>query len=203
VSGIDLRSISVSLTSEGFERFLALLAAEREAAGEQYELVRLKLVKYFELRMSAHPDDLADETIDRVARRLAGGERIESPEVMRYVYGVARNVLLESWKNEQRQKKIGYPPAANDDSHQEDADLQLDCFQECLGQIPQDSHGLLLRYYQHTGRTKINDRLAMAQEHTIPANALRIRIHRIKAELQRCIETCMKRVRNFATVSRR
>jgi len=193
----------VSLTSEGFERFLALLAAEREAAGEQYELVRLKLVKYFELRMSANPDDLADETIDRVARRLAGGERIESPEVMRYVYGVARNVLLESWKNEQRQKKSGYLTAAGDEGDQENAELQLDCFQECLGQISEDSRGLVLRYYQHTGRAKIDDRLALARELTIPANALRIRIHRIKSELQRCIEKCMKRVRSFATLSRR
>jgi DNA-directed RNA polymerase specialized sigma24 family protein len=193
----------VSLTSEGFEKFLAVLGAEREAAGEQYEVVRLKLVKYFELRMSANPDDLADETIDRVARRLAGGERIESPEVMRYVYGVARNVLLESWKNDQRQKKIGYAPAESEESDQEHAGLQLDCFQECLGQIPEESRTLLLRYYQHTGRAKIDDRLALARQLTIPTNALRIRIHRIKAELQRCMETCMKRVRNFATSGRR
>jgi len=193
----------VSLTSEGFERFLSVLAAEREAAGEQYELVRLKLVKYFELRMSANPDDLADETIDRVARRLAGGERIESPEVMRYVYGVARNVLLESWKNELRQKKSAFVPAAGEHDDQENAELQLDCFQECLGKIPEENRALLLRYYQHTGRAKIDDRLALARQLTIPANALRIRIHRIKAELQGCMEKCMKRVRNFATTGRR
>lgn len=192
------------LTSEGFEKFLAVLATEREAAGEQYELVRLKLVKYFELRMTANPDDLADETIDRVARRLAGGERIASPEVMRYVYGVARNVLLESWKSEQRQKKIvEFPQPANDDFDRELGDRQLDCFQECLAQISPDSRGLLLRYYQHTGRAKIDDRLVLAQQVDIPVNALRIRIHRIKGELQRCTEKCMKRVRSFATVGRR
>lgn len=204
MSGIDLRSIFVPLTSEGFEKFLAVLAREREAAGEQYELVRLKLVKYFELRMTANPDDLADETIDRVARRLAGGERIASPEVMRYVYGVARNVLLESWKSEQRQKKIvEFPQPANDDFDRELGDLQLDCFQECLGQISPDSRGLLLRYYQHTGRAKIDDRLVLARQLGVEVNALRIRIHRIKGELQRCTEKCMKRVRSFATVGRR
>jgi DNA-directed RNA polymerase specialized sigma24 family protein len=196
--------MSVPLTSDGFEKFLAVLAREREAAGEQYELVRLKLVKYFELRMCANPDDLADETIDRVARRLAGGEQIESPEVMRYVYGVARNVLLESWKNEQRQKKIAdFAAATRDESDQDFADFQLDCFQECLGQISRETRGLLLRYYQHTGRTKIDDRLVLASQLDIPVNALRIRIHRIKGELQRCIETCLKRVRSFATTGRR
>ena len=190
------------LTSEGFERFLAVLSSEREAAGEQYELVRLKLAKYFELRMSASPDDLADETIDRVARRLAGGERIESPEVMRYVYGVARNVLLESWKSEQRLKKVDYPPVENaDDDDIELADLQLDCFQECLGQISQDTRGLLLRYYEHTGRAKIDERAVLARQLDIPVNALRIRIHRIKGELQRCMEKCLKRMRTFATTS--
>jgi len=195
--------ISVPLTSEGFEKLLAALSANREAAGEQYQIVRLKLVKYFELRMSSNPDDLADETIDRVARRLAGGERIEAPEVMRYVYGVARNVLLESWKNEQRQKKIAYSTPANDETDQENAGLQLDCFQECLGRISQENRDLLLRYYRHTGRAKIDDRLALARELNIPANALRIRIHRIKSELQSCMGDCLKRVRNFATTGRR
>jgi DNA-directed RNA polymerase specialized sigma24 family protein len=191
------------LTPEGFEKLLAVFSADREAAGVQYEMVRLKLVKYFELRLSFNPDDLVDETIDRVAKRLAGGERIASPEVMRYVYGVARNVLLESWKSEQRQKKISYPPPASDDTEQENAGLQLDCFQECLGQISEENRDLVLRYYRHTGRAKIEDRLALARELNIPANALRIRIHRIKSELQSCMGACLKRVRNFATTGRR
>jgi DNA-directed RNA polymerase specialized sigma24 family protein len=193
----------VPLTSQGFERFLTVLSADRESAGEQYEVVRLKLVKYFELRMCAEANDLADETINRVARRLAGGERIASPEVMRYVYGVARNVLLESWKSEQRLRKMGSPPSTNDDPEQENAELQLDCFQECLKQISEENRNLILRYYQHTGRAKIEDRLLLAQQLGIPPNALRIRIHRIKGELQGCMEKCMKRVRTFATTGRR
>jgi DNA-directed RNA polymerase specialized sigma24 family protein len=193
----------VSLTSEGFERFLTVLSADRQSAGEQYEVVRLKLVKYFELRMCADANDLADETIDRVARRLAGGERIASPEVMRYAYGVARNVLLESWKSEQRLRKVGPGPPAYDEAEQENAELQLDCFQECLKQIPEESRNLILLYYQHTGRAKIEDRLMLAQQMGIRANALRIRIHRIKGELQGCMEKCMKRVRTFATTGRR
>jgi DNA-directed RNA polymerase specialized sigma24 family protein len=183
--------LAVVLTPEGFEKLLAVLSSDREAAGERYELVRLKLVRYFELRMCAGPDDLADETIDRVARRLAGGERIASPEVMRYVYGVARNVLLESWKAQsRRQRTLAEVPAAADESV--DLERQSDCFRGCLDRTSAENRDLLLQYYREAGRARIDRRVALATQLGIPVNALRIRIHRLKSALQRCIEDCMR-----------
>ncbi len=184
----------MSLNSERFEKLLSALAADREAAGRQYEVVRLKLVKYFEIRMCPSPDDLADETIDRVARRLWEGERLESSNLMRYVYGVARNVFLESGKTDQRR---GPWPVAGDPAEAAleglSAEQQLDCFRECLNEQLDEPRGLLLRYYQYSGRQKIDTRLELARELGIPLNALRIRIHRIKADLQRCMDKCMRR----------
>ena len=194
----------MALTADGFERLLALLGPDRETAGEQYELARLKLVKYFEARSCPEPDDLADETIDRVARRLAGGETIRSPEFMRYIYGVARNVLLEQWKRERRSPSpLLVAMQQNASASNTNAEWRLDCFQECLRELTPASRDLLLQYYEKSGQQKIDARNELARELGVPLNALRIRIHRIKAGLERCMGQCMKRVLDFATTDGR
>src|SRR6266508_987851 len=149
--------VAVALTAEGFEKLLSAFSSDRESAGEQYELVRLKLVRYFELRMCPNPDDLADEAIDRVARRLAEGERIASPEIMRYVYGVARNVLLESWKTQtRRQRSLAAVPPMEAESV--DVERQAACLRRCLERAQAENRDLLLQYYRDVGRAKIDRR---------------------------------------------
>src|SRR2546430_9912870 len=49
-------------------------------------------------RSCAHPEDLADEVLDRVARRLNEGEQVERP--ISYTLGVARRVLIETKRKE-------------------------------------------------------------------------------------------------------
>jgi len=61
------------LTKEGFDRFLATLDTDRDKAGEKYENIRLKLLKYFQWCGSVAPDIDADETINRVTRRIEEG----------------------------------------------------------------------------------------------------------------------------------
>ena len=52
------------------------------------------------------PEDCADETIDRVARRLAGGERIRTGDPISYFRGVARNVWHELRKQDARKRSM-------------------------------------------------------------------------------------------------
>ncbi len=58
------------------------------------------LAPQWELRWRHCPDpeSLTDEVLDRVARRPNEGIRVRSCELLPYVYGNARNVLLEFWK---------------------------------------------------------------------------------------------------------
>src|SRR5262245_43479522 len=110
---------STSLSPRSFEKLLAFLAPDREAAGWRYEAIRRRLVTFFECRGCPRPEDLADEVIDRVARKVEeGGAVIPSPEA--YFYGVARNVERESWRGLQRERsldeaslsRVGPPTAA-------------------------------------------------------------------------------------------
>ena len=83
------------LTREGLEALLAFLDPDRDRAGEKYQQIRQRLVKMFECRGLTPPEEPADETMDRVARRLAEGEHVRAGEPMAYFHGVARNVLRE------------------------------------------------------------------------------------------------------------
>ena len=81
-----------ALSQTEFDALLASLAPRRDLAGEKYEAVRRMLTRYFEWRHCVPPEDCADETIDRVARRLAGGERIRTGDPIK----------LLSWRGPKR-----------------------------------------------------------------------------------------------------
>ena len=53
-----------------FEALLRLFSENREEAGNLYEAVRRRLVQFFLSKRCDHAEQLADETLNRVARRL-------------------------------------------------------------------------------------------------------------------------------------
>jgi len=65
------------LTSKAFAKLLAKLSADPEIAGIEYEELRRRLIKFFEWRGAFFPEDLADETLNRTARKIDEGEEIE------------------------------------------------------------------------------------------------------------------------------
>src|SRR5215510_4016694 len=82
-----------TLTQEAFDELLAALAPDQESAGEKYLEVRGNLIRFFEWRGCPFPEDHADETINRVAKRVSEGEQIRNPAG--YFLGAARMLLLE------------------------------------------------------------------------------------------------------------
>src|SRR5215203_101275 len=99
---MPLTRTSWALTPEAFNSLLYSLHPDREHAGRMYENTRRKLLEFFEARGSQTPDEHADETFDRVTRRIAEGETID--DLGKYCYGVARFVLKESFR-----KRSGLP----------------------------------------------------------------------------------------------
>jgi hypothetical protein len=64
------------LEQQDFDRLLNWLDADRDRAGLLYERIRWRLVTILASRGCALAEELADETIDRVARRVADIEQI-------------------------------------------------------------------------------------------------------------------------------
>ena len=79
-----------------FDRLLAWLDEGTGSRGERYLEMRQRLVDYFGRRDCPVPEDLADETLNRVARRLEETGSIDDVVPARYCYIVAKFVFLES-----------------------------------------------------------------------------------------------------------
>jgi DNA-directed RNA polymerase specialized sigma24 family protein len=184
---------SWSLTQEAFDRLLTCFSTDREQAAIEYETTRRKLVRFFQSRFVSTADEQADETINRVARRLSEGQQVDN--LRNYFYGVARMVFMETLKDRERS------PVPLDDAPQrlnqrapepEEPDLTLICFDQCMESLAPESRQLILDYYQEERRAKINLRQQLADRLHIPLNALRLRTHRIRLNLEKCIRTCLQ-----------
>ena len=93
------------LSREAFERLLDFLDSDRELASEKYRELHRRLTALFEWRSCSSPEELADETFNRVARKLAEGLEIRTEEPIRYLRGVAFNIIREDRKRAVRQRE--------------------------------------------------------------------------------------------------
>jgi DNA-directed RNA polymerase specialized sigma24 family protein len=189
------------LTQDAFDVLLSALDADRERAGQRYEQIRHGLITFFECRGSAAPDADADETINRVARRLSEGTTIYSEQASSYFYGVARNVLKESWDARTAATAIDtvsaarhpvFDPARRTEQETERLRIErrLDCLERCLTALAPFARDLITGYYQGDSSVKIRNRKALADRLGLPINALRIRALRIREKLEGCVSEC-------------
>ncbi len=188
-----------SLTQKAFDNFLERLATDRDLAGRKYEMVRNKLVRFFEVRGVSFPEDYADKTIDRVAQRLDDEQIKLASDPASYVFGVARLTLREYWATVQKPLS----PLQNADSPSESSEreferkateLKLECLERCIEKLPERSRELIIQYYQEEKQEKIRHRKELAERLGIPLNALRIRTHRIKEKLEDCVSSCLRQL---------
>jgi len=178
-----------SLTKESFEKLLTWLDSNREEAATKYESARLRLIKYFICNGCGDRDEeLADETIDRVARRL---ERNEIPEPFTgdkilYFLAFARNIRREHLND---LKPRDPPPPVIVSEEAEDYDF---CLEKCLQMLVNEDHSLADLYYSCEKSTKVEHHKKLAKNFGLSLPGLRTRIHRIRERLRPCIEKCLE-----------
>jgi DNA-directed RNA polymerase specialized sigma24 family protein len=187
-----------SLTHESLERLLLVLDPDRDVAGQKYEAIRTRLIRLFEWRGCRTPESLADETIDRVTRRIDEGVDIRAEDPAVYFCGVARNVLKEYWTSIQRERKFRQSEPSTEslegEGHleQDEVDERLDCLDRCLAQLPRESLRLITLYYRPTRGERIASRAELARDLGISLGSLRVRAHRIRRTLEDRVNDCMK-----------
>jgi RNA polymerase sigma factor (sigma-70 family) len=189
------------LTQIAFDRLLEWLDDGVDSHGERYLEMRRRLVSYFTRRNRPSADDLADETLNRVARTLAQSGVIETKPPARYCYVVARFVMLEDIRSERKQAPLD-EARAPDASRSRSLSLvasdeglalreqRLDCLDRCLDQLRLDQREIIVEYYRDDGRQKIERRRELAARLGISMNALGIRVLRIRDTLSTCVESC-------------
>jgi DNA-directed RNA polymerase specialized sigma24 family protein len=175
------------LTQESFDALLDWLDPHREQAGQKYEDIRRRLIKLFVCRGCPEPEDLADETINRVIKKLKEIESGFTGDKARYFYGVANKVHLEYLR---RKPALALPLR---ETNSEEVEREFRCLERCMELLTPDNRTLVLQYYQEEKKAKIDHRKLLAEKLGIAVNALRIRAYRIRASLLECVQNCLQR----------
>jgi DNA-directed RNA polymerase specialized sigma24 family protein len=176
---------------EPFETLLARLAPSREEAGQTYERLRQRLIRLFEGRRVLDPESAADETLDRLARRLAEGVAVNEPAA--YVLGIARMVALERDRRGRRTVPLDHDHATPAIASDTDTSERSTCLDRCLAGLLPDSRRALLEYYAGDGRERIEARRRLATRLAVSPTALRLRMFRSRADLESCVRGCLDR----------
>ena len=183
-----------TLTQEAFDKLLVALGGDRDSGSAKYLEIRTNLMRFFEWRGCSFPEDHADETINRIAKKIGEGEEILN--LSGYAMGVARLLLLEIIKGRQREQsaltEIGNTSEVYVDS--DDTETRLTCLRNCLQTLSADSRDLILQYYQGEKSEKIRNRKKLMETLGIPVNTLRMRALRLRERLQGCVEECVGKV---------
>lgn len=178
-----------TLTQAAFDGLLESLDSDRDSAGAIYQETRGKLTRFFEWRGCPFPEDHADETINRVAKRISEGEDIR--DLPKYFFGVARLLFLEIQKERARElQALNNLPAAVSSSPDSRAQ-GLDCLRHCLESISSNQRDLIIGYYQGEKSNKIKNRQRLSERLQISINTLRMRALRLREQLEECVENCL------------
>ena len=181
-----------TLNPEAFERLLLSLGSDRERAAREYQRIRGKLADFFDCRGCDCPDLLADETLDRVARRLAEGEDVQ--RLPNYAYGVARRVLLE-WHKRHTREEAALAALQRTGPEPRDAakvEAEVACLERCLAELPEDGRALIVAYYREAGLMPLEGRKLLAGRLGLTYGTLKTRAHRIRGRLEECLRECLE-----------
>ena len=189
MESLPLRKKVWVLTQEAFDEFLGWLDTDRERAGKKYEEIRRKLIKIFVCRGCTVSEELADETINRVAKRVPEIRGTYVGDPLHYFYGVAHKVHLEYL----RKKTDLVAQAPEPQRPSDEIELEYECLDECMEKLSPENRELVLQYYREDKRAKIELRKSLAERLGIEQNALRIRAYRIRASLYECMQQCLGR----------
>ena len=190
------------LTADAFRQLLEWLDEGTDSGGEKYLEIRRRLASFFDRKNCLAPDDLADETLNRVARRLTEEGAITNTTPTHYLYIVARFVFLEYLRRSETgavsldsasqpsAASVSVAPNSDLQASREEKEKVLDCLEHCLDRLEPENRELILHYYYGEQREKIENRQALAERLGLTINALSIRTCRVRARLEACVSKC-------------
>jgi len=172
-------------------------------AWTEYEILRRKLVKFFECYRCHPAEDYADQVFDRIAKRP---DLKEIRHIPSFALGVARNIYLEHLKHARRIESYdgvpdGGPVLADDHDYEAnlierlDEEPRLDCLRESLATLTADERQNLLEYYDDDRQKLSAKRRDLAAKLDITMEALRVRMNRARERLLSLVQDCLTKRR--------
>ncbi len=181
------------ITQSAFDALLASLdAGNRDRAGTLYIELRENLCRFFTWRGAAHPEDAADETLNRAAKKLESGETIN--DFRPFVFGVARFLLLETNRREEK-ARLALAELPNNKTVDSEAtnykQARFDCLENCLGELSNDDRDFIVEYYKGERAAKIANRQVLLEKSKLSAGGLRMKALRLRERLENCLRKCL------------
>ena len=191
------------LTQEKFDQLLLVLDPDRTIAGERYEHLRQAMITFFSFRGASDPEELADETMNRVASRLHDGAEIFSNNHASYFYGFARNIWYETVKKKnklqpfdeafsnQRSSALNPHEILEQQLKQRDQERRQVHLNRCLESMLAKDRELLIAYFQEAGATKVENHQALAERFNISPKTLRNKTVLLRGKLMDCVKKAL------------
>jgi hypothetical protein len=176
-------------TPEEFDKLLAWLAVDREAAGQAFNVISSRLIRVFALRGCVDAESLADEVINRVAVRIDKVKESYS-EPLRCFLGFVDHVYREDLREREQQQRLlvrEIKPRPTEELEKEDQ-----CLEGCLSTLTRTDRKLVERYFLGEKRVRINNRKQLATELALTINALRIRAFHLRKQVLQCLVGCLE-----------
>lgn len=179
------------MADTSFDDLLIWLDPDRDVAARKYETIRAGLIRIFIGKGFNDAEDLADDAISRVIKRLPEIGDTYVGEPARYFHGVARNVLREAY----RRKEIATDVSQVGRIQITNRSDEYECLMRCLRFLTPAKRDLILDYHVYEGHDKIEQHEIMARELGISKGALRLRAHHVRIEVEKCVQECIENLK--------
>ena len=174
------------LGREELDALLARLDPDPERAARIYLELHRKLVRLFDWRSVQPSEELADEVLNRAARRFREGVLPTHEDPFPYLRGIAFLVYKEVVRREAVPPPWMPPP---DEAPDPEAERRLEALERCLDSLPADQRKLVVDYHGDGDRIRIRQQIGA--ELGISLQTLRLRIHRLRKRLEDCLRTLL------------
>jgi RNA polymerase sigma factor (sigma-70 family) len=171
-----------------FEKLLVWLNADRDEAGQKYESIRRRLIYIFLQRGCLMPEDLADETIDRVTQKIENLAEDYEGDPALYFYSVARHIIFEYFRRPQPEELSEF---IIQETSLNRPDERSNCLVICLQTLTEEKQKLFIEYYRTDQNNHIAHRKQLAIRLGISEGNLRKKIFRLKGTLHNCLLKCL------------
>lgn len=177
---------------ENFQTLLNWLDSDPEKSAERYGHIHKSLIKIFLSAGCLNPEELADETIDRVAAQIKKLKDYEG-EKIKYFLGVARNVKREQFRKKEVFIEIGDLQISSNENETDDFnDERVEKLKICLKKLGKYDRKLIIDYHNVPNSVKKKDfHNKIAEKNLLTVNTLRVQIFRLKQKLFDCVKKAL------------
>ncbi len=170
-----------------YEALFEWLGSTREEGEKKYREIENRLFRLLLKRGCTDPENCVAEAIDRVTLKLPELKESYEGNPLWYFIRVALYVHQEHL----HRKEIPFETVPDEVIQPATIDLAGECLRECLAHLVVGQRNLVLDYHVNIKKAKIDLHRRMAEELGLTTNALRLRVHRLRSALEKCVLACL------------